>query len=375
MVQDGIVPTDSVLIASRRPHPAPRFTPSAADVVQAAACYFAPALVKEQGMTRVIQAAREFPAAFTYGFEFRLGEEAAATDFSLAFGRSQQESRILSGAHPNIDLSERLRAQPAWQAARALLGDWLGARGAPWQGVEYVWLEFDTASSDQAVQSPSIFFSTGHGADRRGLALALAERLQGGSGATAACLEKVFSSPYAQESLFQIGTMLARTGGALRLCLGLCHPLSIVPFLREIGWPGPLPELTALLDQLVAWGARLSLQIDVGDAVGPKVGVECYAPSGERILGQTEAWRPMLDGLVAAGLCLPQKRDALLAWVGGHRARLLWTRRYGRRVSHLKLVYQVGRPLQAKAYAYLWEEIQERGGGFFTSLPCETAAE
>jgi hypothetical protein len=60
-----------------------------------------------------------------------------------------------------------------------------------------------------------------------------------------------------------------------------------------------------------------------------------------------------LDHLVKCGLCLPERRDALLAWPGYEVRTLrheLWPSWLIRRVNCVKLVHEPDREAQAKAY-------------------------
>jgi hypothetical protein len=65
----------------------------------------------------------------------------------------------------------------------------------------------------------------------------------------------------------------------------------------------------------------------------------------------------LLDYLVQKKLCLPEKREAILRWVGGFRLSRNAVASFGeetpiflRRVSHVKIVYEPGGAPTAKAY-------------------------
>ena len=113
--------------------------------------------------------------------------------------------------------------------------------------------------------------------------------------------------------------------------------------------------------------SQTALHLDVGSEVYPRIGLECYlgAPDGSD-------WSPtataFLDSLAGAGLCVPSKREGLLAWPGeqrvpadsvapppgvAERARLLSRAAftmYRREMNHIKLNFRPGGPLEAKAY-------------------------
>jgi hypothetical protein len=167
--------------------------------------------------------------------------------------------------------------------------------------------------------------------------------------------------------VFQVGLMLARPVDAVRLCVRDLEVSELPGYLADVGWPGTWDEARTALAPFAALATRTALHLDVGSEVYPRIGLECYleAPDGSD-------WSPtataFLDGLAGAGLCVPSKRDGLLAWPGeqrvpadgvalppsvASRARLLGRAAftmYCREMNHVKLNFTPGRPLEAKAY-------------------------
>ena len=102
---------------------------------------------------------------------------------------------------------------------------------------------------------------------------------------------------------------------------------------------------------------RGTVHFDVGEGVSAKLGVEVtFGESSASFQRDDPEDTRLLDYLVEHDLCLPDKRDALLSWVGGFR---LASRGpsdaeaapiFLRTISHIKLVFQPGRPPEAKAY-------------------------
>ena len=58
---------------------------------------------------------------------------------------------------------------------------------------------------------------------------------------------------------------------------------------------------------------RVDLDLDVGSAILPKIGLECYL---DQLPGFEPRWQLFLDELVKDGVCIPEKRDALLSYEG-----------------------------------------------------------
>jgi hypothetical protein len=111
----------------------------------------------------------------------------------------------------------------------------------------------------------------------------------------------------------------------------------------------------------------VSLNIDVGETIGPKIGLECFF-DGNRQPKREPRWGTFLDSLVRSGLCRAGKREALLKYPGyvdekatdvtwpaalRRASRLLGGRSlstFVRSLHHVKIVYRLGEPLEAKAY-------------------------
>ena len=170
-----------------------------------------------------------------------------------------------------------------------------------------------------------------------------------------------------EEQVFQVGLMLSRGPGAIRLCIRLRSTERIVEYLSGVGWPGDEAVLRGALDPLSRSVDRVLLDIDVGETVGAKVGLECYF-DGNRQPSREPRWGAFLDSLVLQGLCTADKREALLGYPGyfdqnaegipwpaalRRASQLLGGRAsstFVRSLHHVKIVHQPGRPPEAKAY-------------------------
>jgi hypothetical protein len=94
------------------------------------------------------------------------------------------------------------------------------------------------------------------------------------------------------------------------------------------------------------------IHVDAGEGAPPRLGVELTLARPCQRRGEI-AERGFLDRLAELGLCTPARRDALPRWPGAEVRTLpheLWPSRVERRVNCVKLVFEPGRPLHAKAY-------------------------
>lgn len=147
-------------------------------------------------------------------------------------------------------------------------------------------------------------------------------------------------------------------------------------YLIKIGWTDPTNTFFALIPSLSEFTDYILLSFDVGKRVYPRIGWEGHLTESPQYRPQLQLF---LDYLVAQELCTPSKRDALLAWNGFSQhsfAPELWPRNiswgdrflgsraislFSRWINHIKVVYQPGKPLEAKAYlgfAHGWFDCQ-----------------
>jgi len=240
-----------------------------------------------------------------------------------------------------------------------------------------LWLEFDMEGPPPVVPIPSVFFGSecvrpDHQAGSHSLQWITREALPRVTGRRVPepiarklfdCVQRL--PPAAM--VFELAAMLGREPPFVRVCIHRLAPSQIIPYLIEIGWPGDADELGALIDKLGSLADQLCLDIDLSDRIGPKVGIECRcgpAPSARLHPG----YPPLLDWLVRRGLCTPAKREALERYPGLTHERSS-THRWPepilamsdfigaghlsvmtRELCHIKVGYQQGHPLEAKAY-------------------------
>ena len=118
-------------------------------------------------------------------------------------------------------------------------------------------------------------------------------------------------------------------------------------YLSRIRWPGSRAEVERMLRPFQAT-SEVELYLDVADGVLPSVGIGCG------LLEPDEPRLPLLfHHLIQWGSCTPEKRDAVVAWLGEDKRVLLPGLRNPSQLlrwATLKLVHRPGRPLEAKAY-------------------------
>jgi len=143
-------------------------------------------------------------------------------------------------------------------------------------------------------------------------------------------------------------------------------PAQIIPYLNEIGYPADLQEVSQAIIGLFP-RAQLHLALDICEGIGDKIGFECKL-DGESYRGQAEREAAFLDYLQLINCCTPQQKEALLRYPGfmdfrttaknrleclkddGGESHSGLIRTIRRDISHIKLTFQPGKPISAKAY-------------------------
>jgi hypothetical protein len=228
--------------------------------------------------------------------------------------------------------------------------------------VHDIWLEFDRDGTRRSLL-PSLFFaprgglSAGASSARCPAILEALSALVGERRAHEAA-EGLFPCVARLPDggrVFHLGVMLARPTRALRVCVMDVALADVGDYLQRIDWPGPRDALDRARRTVEPWIERVTLALDVDGRPEPRLGIEAH----------TALWPELLGALVEEGLCSAAEAEELLAWPGlredgenfpeplGRMARFLEGRRKSvlhRRLSHVKLVLDPFRPVEAKVY-------------------------
>lgn len=331
-------------------------------------------LISPEALSHINQIACRLPPAGASGFECRLADEAPLADLGARFARSDRGAAFLAGHGGALPPSSaELFADPSWQRLRSFGARWADPRDALHRAFEHIFFEFDVDGPPETVPVPSFFLAFANNAQRRieaadeGMAILRGEPL---SSPVRQRLSKCLEVLPPKADLYAVGAMLSRRFNGVRVDFSHLPPSSVPAYLEAVGWPGDIREVEAMLRWLPPFYKEVEVALDLTEAVLPRLGVECHVYKGS-LTSASAAWGEMLDVLVERGLCLPSKRDALLAWIGHSHARALgddWpgdlrqrAKSLGpnvlsvlsRTINHIKLVYQPGRRVEAKAYITL----------------------
>ena len=337
-----------------------------------------PTLGSPEAVTRLRAQATLLAPVACGGFECRLRADASQIDLSQCIRADEGEPPVLA-AHLARMASAGLADDPSWARLSQFCAEWMDPSSPLHAGIHNIWLEFDLDGGKSGAPEPSIFLSLVPSSWR--------DTLAGTERALSLLLGKPLPSPLRENvarcfhacpgvaSVSQVGAMLSREGEALRVCVQQLAPDQILPYLLEIGWPGPAAELETVISRLGAHAGQITLlDIDVGHRVQPSIALE-YG-FGRRPESKP-GWAAFLDLLVKEGLCAPPKRDALLGWPGYAKpgdSRAPWPGfllaasllqppdRFSmieRTLNHAKISLKPQRPLEAKAYLQFRHEFAD----------------
>lgn len=333
--------------------------------VDVARRYLFPALVEKANISSIAQLAQTLPAAPLVIFENRLAEGQYGLDFLICTSPSwaQQSTIAQLGA-----------GDAAWQAVWQFGQAWSAEPAdSPFRtGLDSLWLEFDTAQSAATAVPGILFASMERSANQSApafhakavwqtIAALQPSRLQ--NVAFVQLLEQLMAALPSHGRVYALGDMAGRASSYLRVAISQVGMDEVLPFLAAIHWPGDRQVVAALLDKLRPFVQQVSLDLDLGDHIGPVLGVELL--NNNRF--DHVWWQKLFAFLVAEELCTPAKQTAFLKWPGNsvetHNT-AIWPNQLQptghlkqpvdclllRFINHVKLVCRPNQPIEAKGY-------------------------
>lgn len=310
-------------------------------------------------------------------FESRLKSFDAKSDYCFAVSSKNGEREILADLIKSGHLVDKFSKQSEWIQLGNFVKNWIDPKSIIYDNVIGLWFEFDTAGEISNAPTPSIFIQptsynkiTGDVSSqytwitKSALPLLLGKPL---SNKLEKKVLKCIKNLPLESSLFQIGTMLSRKDDKIRLVLNKFRVDQIIPYLTSIGWlDDENNSLSALLEEIKNKVTRIVLHISVGEKIDSKVGIECSFYPNKYY--QEQGWEKFLDYLLEKKLCNKEKYSALIRFPGiepQYHDQDFNTGNYipsvmlleennsnalVRYISHIKLVYQPYKSVEAKAY-------------------------
>lgn len=320
-----------------------------AAAVEAVAPHLDPQLASRRNIAAISAVAQALEGWRSTGFECRLGHGTPRADFGVHLTDCDSIPTGELAASARTSTTRR-----AWQSLDRFVDAW-SALAEP---IPSVSLEFDLAEPWlETVAAPSVFFTLSPSPSRdvratcelvRMLLVILTPdvpeevRVQ---------LDRSIAALLPHAAFIQFGVWLTRPGSEFRVCAPGFPFDEVRSVVNALRWQGPSHAYEAQWRGISRFGDRGTLHLDVGREVSTKLGLEMpFGESSACLDAEDPASTRFLDHLVANEWCVPVKRDAVLAWVGGFRVESVQPTTFLRIISHVKMTFEIGREPVAKAY-------------------------
>lgn len=322
--------------------------------------YLQPDLVSPEALSYIQTITEILPTFPVGGLECRLSKEDSRVDFLVYVARSR------------INVPETCLNHPLWQFLEQFSQEWIQPNSFLSESIKNLSLEFDLDVEPSQILIPCIFlaFNRDFWDNPHNLQQLLDYSTlkplfkEINLSVLISNLHRCILSLPEKAWIAHLGIMLSRPGKMVRVVVKDIHPQQIPDYLTQLKFDNSntLSHLLANLSELVDY---IALDLDVGETIEAKIGLECRIQKNPPL---DKRWQALLDYLVSQGLCTPQKQKSLLAWSGitqkadcpdiwpqdlrmgdllaGDKALSI----FYRSIYHIKIVYQPGFPLSAKAY-------------------------
>jgi hypothetical protein len=287
------------------------------------------------------------------------------------------EREALAALIKEKTLPEEFLNTPEWQNTCNFVLEWANQDSVLYQNVLGMWFEFDMVEKSTQTPIPCIFLhtiplriTTMEDKEKIGWLTKKALPLVTGKQLPEKIEQHVLQAIQLLPKdalVMDAGVMLSRPTSGVRLIIAKIHPDQIIPYLTAIGWSEENEQLPQLLKDLSEQVSRIVLHITITEqGVDQKIGLECsFAPDTYHLEAR---WESFFEYLIDKGLCLPEKKDALLQFVGVEQddprkdfdpavfrptVKMQdsdFSSALVRYISHVKLVYGPNQVLTAKAY-------------------------
>jgi len=313
-------------------------------------------LISHKNFSDIVNVADQFPSGLTdfLGFECHLNGNEVRTDWALAISGEGNSRCVLADLLNDGAFTNSFFETYEWAQIREFARVWANQNSILYNTVLGAWLEFDMPESLSSIPVPSVFFNpanvngytAGHPAKyewftQSALPILLGRPL---TKIMRCNVNKCIQKMPVGASLFIVGVMLSRTTSRIRMSVQFHNPNQIVPYLKEIDWSDDDGTFKSLIDDLTSTNVnRFVLDYDVGENIGHEIAIECsFFPNRYY---KEKNWGEFIFHLTEKGLITSDQRNALLKFPGAE-----YNGSLARYITHVKIIYERGQPLKAKAY-------------------------
>ena len=311
-----------------------------------------------------------------FGFESRLTSTNARSDYLIAVSSKKGEREELLKLIKNGDLPDQFFEKQEWKNVGFFTEKWTDPDSILYNNILGLWLEFDTADNYAEIPVPSIFLQTiplrlDEEKDFDNVKWVTRNAIPTLTGQKVSeKLEQKFFDALKKlpngSSVFHVASMLSRETEGMRIVIKRIRSEDVVPYLESLGWTDQNNGLNELIEEIKKYSNCIRLHININDSIDQKIGLECFISPDHYHKGQ--GWMEFFDHLVEKGICLPNIKKAVLDFPGIIQEDPInefdfetyqpsvklpdnnFSKAIVRYISHIKINYQPGHQIKAKAY-------------------------
>ncbi|SDJ33473.1 hypothetical protein SAMN04487898_102291 [Pedobacter sp. ok626] len=344
---------------------------------------FPQSLVAPAQLELMKKAADFFPPLIRFALECRLNDD-EQVDLQFCIRRDEDDLYALSNWFQN-----KFTGDEEHQKITHFLKTWADKSSAHHIHIPEIFLELDVLPS--GIRAPLLFFELQPDLDeaqRRDFSLSVLKETLGESRSFFKLFERILEACPAPAFIAYLGILFSRDVDVLRVNIKKLSATAVGPFLKKIGYAWTGPQLDDWISFVYSNSDRVTLCIDIGKQVFPKIGFECFW--SEQPVTETY-WRNFIDKLNTQNQYQQDKIDAILNWdqeifPGQIKdwPEHLWTASLSKGqneftflkkwISHLKLSYHPDQGTEIKAYLG-YESLWKQKGTLATSPENEAQQE
>ncbi|WP_126245617.1 prenyltransferase/squalene oxidase repeat-containing protein [Chitinophaga rhizosphaerae] len=336
--------------------------PEAYSLLQSTGAFFdtlPSCLVSPARLPLLKAAADAFPPIIRFALECRL-HDCDQVDLQLCIKKDQDDLPAICNW-----FRYRLAGRPELPALLCFLETWADPSSSCHLNIAEVFLELDVLPG--GIRTPLLFFELQQDMDSyrtKALCDSVIKGTLGSQQPFIPLLNKIVDACPGQAHVGYLGIQFSRDVEALRVNIKKLRLQEVIPFLQKIGYRWCDPQLEQLVTFLFGNADRVTVCMDVGADLFPRLGFECFWNEPP---DKTMCWQYFVDNLPAPGLAIAEKTAAVLNWdqeifpgqvqdwpeqlwiasLQQPETSFTYIRQW---ISHLKVSYQPGKDLELKAY-------------------------
>ncbi|RAJ76674.1 hypothetical protein CLV59_108194 [Chitinophaga dinghuensis] len=316
-------------------------------------------LVSPTQLSLLKKAADFFPPLLRFGLECRLTND-EQVDLQLCIRRDEDDLPAIHNWFQN-----KFTENQEQEKILLFLKTWADKSSSYYRNIAEVFLELDVLPS--GIEAPLLFFQLQPGisaTQKKNFCFSLLSEILGERQSFLSLFEKVLYACPDPAFIAYLGIMFSRDMEVLRINIKKLPFTAVAPFLRKLDYAWTGPALDQWISFIYSHADRVTLCIDIGENVLPKIGFEC---SWNEQPPKETYWRFFIEKLNSSGLYSKEKIEDILNWdkeiFPGEMEdwpEHLWIESLRKpeneftilkkEISHLKLSYCPDKEIELKAY-------------------------